>query len=126
MSCSSFAGCSFLGVGIKFNPLDSRDISPGVNLYLLRLMMWVRILLNLLWCFVFFAFVFVCLGLFSLYSSFSSVLVWSLWIYSLLCLVFCSIVLEMFLASLFLIGSSFSLKFLCSIYPIVSQCFCEV
>ena len=97
-----FAGCSFLGVGMKFSPLDSRDISPGVNLCLFKLMMWVRVLLNLLWCFVFsVAVVFACLGLFSLCSSFSSDLVWSLWIYSLLYLVFCSIVLGMSLVSLY-------------------------
>ena len=42
ISCRSFAGCSFLGVGMKFNPLDSRDVSPGVNLCLLNaLMIWV-------------------------------------------------------------------------------------
>ena len=52
MSCNSFAGCSFLGVGMKFNPFDNSDISPGVSLYLLRLVIWVMVLLNLLWCFV--------------------------------------------------------------------------
>ena len=63
MSCRSFAGCSFLDVGIKFRPLDRSEVSPCVSSYLLKLMMWVRVLLNLLWCFVFFAVVFVCSGL---------------------------------------------------------------
>ena len=56
---------------MKLSPFDSRDVSPGVNLYLLMLVMWVRILWNLLLCFVSLVVGLVCFDLVSLCSSFS-------------------------------------------------------
>ena len=100
MSYRTLAGCSCLGVGIKFRPLERSEVSPCVSSYLLKLMMWVMVLLNLLWCLVFFAVVFVYSGLVWLCSSSFSDLVRFLWICSLWCLVFCSIVLERFLVLL--------------------------
>ena len=53
ISCKSFAGYSLSGLGMKLRPLDSIDLSPGVHRCLPRLVMWVMVLLNLLWCFAF-------------------------------------------------------------------------
>ena len=48
-----FAGCSLLGVGIKFRPLDKSDISSLFDMYVLKLMMFYgRVLSNVQFFFV--------------------------------------------------------------------------
>ena len=60
-----------LWCGYKLSPFDSRDVSPGVNLYLLMLVKWMRVLWNLLLCFVSLAVELVCFDLVALCFSFS-------------------------------------------------------
>ena len=112
MSCKSLAECSLLGVGMKFSPLESSDVSPGIRWCLLRLMMWVRVLLNLLWCFVFsVAVVFVWpWSIFTvLFFLFKSCIV-SLDIFSMISYILFHCAGDVSSLTLFLIGSSSSLN----------------
>ena len=123
MSCNNLTGCSFFGVGMKLSPFDSKDVSPGVNLYLLMLVMWVRVLWNLLLCFVSLVVDLVCFDLLSL-CFFFLLRSWdvSLEMFSIMPCILFHCAGDVSNLTLFLIGSSSSVSFFALSYPVFFEC----